>query len=195
MSTRLTVKEASDYLGITLPSAYALIRHKKFSTAAVESLDGVHYKWTIDKDELSEYKRSKKRPGKGHHKVPEKIFISTPMSGKFDCEILDTIKQTAIEGAEAGVAPKDHYTSGYTTDNPPKKLKHPELWYLGRSIMKMAECDEVVFTEGWEKARGCVIERIVYDFYFKNYKEAMTPDILRGENDARLYERFKGDKK
>ena len=39
------------------------------------------------------------------------------------------------------------------------------LWYLGRSIQQMEEADAIYFCEGWENARGCLIERQVAEKY------------------------------
>lgn len=195
---KLTVKEAAKYLNVSIPRIYALITEKRLPSARIEPVDDIPRKWFIDSDDLDAYTASKRhtdptasKKANGRTKIPDKIFISTPMATLPDCMILDAIKKASEDGARNGVAPRDHYISGYTTDEPPRKYKHPELWYLGRSIMKMADCDEVVFTEGWEKSRGCMIERMVYDFYFKNYSSIMAPDILRGENDAKLMERIK----
>lgn len=32
------------------------------------------------------------------------------------------------------------------------------LWYLGQSILVLAQADVAYFTKGWETARGCLIE-------------------------------------
>ncbi len=202
MNTKLTVTEAAKYLNVTEPYIYILIKKGRLPSVKMDTRDGVHYQYFIDPEDLDNYiatrrprvsrstgvekTASKHRP----HKIPDKVFISTPMAGKSDFEILAMLQRTAEEGDENGFAPKDNYTSGYTDANPPKNYKHPQLWYLGKSLIKMADCDEVVFTEGWEKARGCVIERLVYDFYFKGYFDTMIADIMRGENDAKLIERI-----
>ena len=39
------------------------------------------------------------------------------------------------------------------------------VYFLGRSILKLAEADLVVFGKGWEKARGCRIEHTVAQDY------------------------------
>lgn len=39
------------------------------------------------------------------------------------------------------------------------------LWHLGRSIQQMEEADAIYFCEGWENARGCLIERQVAEKY------------------------------
>lgn len=35
------------------------------------------------------------------------------------------------------------------------------VYFLGKALQKMAECDAVYFCHGWETARGCAIEHMV----------------------------------
>ena len=46
-----------------------------------------------------------------------------------------------------------------------KYYKSPALYYLALSIDVLGQADFVYFTNGWEKARGCVIERKVCESY------------------------------
>ena len=39
------------------------------------------------------------------------------------------------------------------------------LWHLGRSIQQLEEADAIYFCDGWENARGCLIERQVAEKY------------------------------
>lgn len=86
-----------------------------------------------------------------------KFFISQPMANKTDAEIKDTINEVK------------HYLSttfdvveiidSYFEQEPNyKMIDQIALWFLGRSITKMAEADMVVFCTGWDEARGCQIE-------------------------------------
>ena len=182
----LTVPETAKKLDVTDQTVYHAIRDGRLKSAIMSPQAGKRGAWRIAEYEVDDYIRNGdflKPSGNAAkvQKIPDKIFISTPMAGKPDCMILDTIAETARNGE----APDDHYISGYRSEQPPRKYKHPELWYLAKSIMRMADCDEVVFTPGWESARGCLIERLVYDFYFKGYKDFMVGDIIRAENDAR----------
>lgn len=43
----------------------------------------------------------------------------------------------------------------------------PRTWWLGQAIQEMAAADLFVFGPGWFSARGCNVERKVYDLYFK----------------------------
>ena len=60
----------------------------------------------------------------------------------------------------------------------PDDIKDAGVWYLGKSIMMMAEADVVYFGRGWRSARGCVVE----------YEAAYRYKILRIE-DAPYWDR------
>lgn len=84
-----------------------------------------------------------------------KVFISQPMRGKSDEEILEKRREikdyiqnmthvmdieiidSFFRGAPAGANP---------------------LWFLGKSLELMSTADIVFFCKGWDDARGCKIE-------------------------------------
>lgn len=82
-----------------------------------------------------------------------KIFISQPMRGKTDEEILaeraDAI-QSAKDATGEEVEVIDSFFQG-------ADLTHP-LEYLGESLKLLAKADIAYFAPGWNKARGCLIE-------------------------------------
>ena len=83
-----------------------------------------------------------------------KVFISQPMNGKTDEEILKDRNQL-IDCA------KEHYGENIEViDSFFKGAPHNAnpLWFLGESIKKLSEADVAVFAKDWEKARGCKIE-------------------------------------
>lgn len=83
-----------------------------------------------------------------------KIFISQPMKGKSDEEILKA-RKLAVERAarilEGPIEVIDSFFQGAPAEAKP-------LWFIGKSIQLMADADAVVFVEGWEDACGCKIE-------------------------------------
>lgn len=83
-----------------------------------------------------------------------KLFISQPMRGKTDEEIL-AVRKKAIESAkrELGVEPEviDSFFQGAPAEAKP-------LWFLGKSLELMSEANVVYFAKGWDEARGCRIE-------------------------------------
>lgn len=89
-----------------------------------------------------------------------KLFISQPMSGKTDEEI-ERVRNEAILQAKAMLDDEveiiDSWDKTYQGDNP--------VCYLGRAIEKLGEADMIVSCDGWERSRGCLIERMVAKLY------------------------------
>mgnify|MGYP001625924587 FL=1 len=84
----------------------------------------------------------------------KKLFISQPMKGKTDEEIL-AVRKKAIESAESMLEEQveviDSFFQGAPADAKP-------LWYLAKSLELLATADVAYFAKGWEDARGCRIE-------------------------------------
>lgn len=90
-----------------------------------------------------------------------KLFISQPMNGLSDEEILKQRKEAKnlveyILGEEVEVI--ESFFQDAPADAKP-------LWYLGKSIELLAAADVVHFCDGWEDARGCKIERLCAQEY------------------------------
>ncbi|MEG1519321.1 MAG: DUF4406 domain-containing protein [Cetobacterium sp.] len=97
----------------------------------------------------------------------KKLFISQPMRGKSDGEILrvrEEIRLKVQENTEAPVELLQSFFQGEPFGNVP-------VAYLGKSIMLLAEADIVYFGEGWRDARGCKIENTVAREYGLNIIE------------------------
>jgi hypothetical protein len=84
----------------------------------------------------------------------KKLFISQPMRGKTDEEIL-AVRAKAIESAERTLGGKVEVIDSFFQDAP---VDAKPLWYFAKSIELMSTADVVYFAEGWEEARGCRIE-------------------------------------
>lgn len=86
----------------------------------------------------------------------KRLFISQPMKGKTDEEILET-RARAIESAERNIGEPveviDSFFQNAPTDARP-------LWFLGKSLELLSTADVAYFAKGWEDARGCKIENI-----------------------------------
>ena len=86
----------------------------------------------------------------------KKLFISQPMNGKTDEEILAVREQaiksaTDLLGEEVEVI--DSFFQNAPTDARP-------LWFLGKSLELLSTADVVYFAKDWENYRGCKIENI-----------------------------------
>lgn len=84
----------------------------------------------------------------------KKLFISQPMRGKTDEEILKERKE-AIEAAERILGEEVEVIDSFFEKAP---VDAKPLWFLGKSIELLSDADIVFFAKGWEEARGCKIE-------------------------------------
>lgn len=78
-----------------------------------------------------------------------KVFISQPMLGRSNEEILAERNQVAARFPDAEII-DSFFKDVPHSDNP--------LWYLGEAIKLMGEADAVYFCKGWKHSRGCKIE-------------------------------------
>lgn len=84
----------------------------------------------------------------------KRLFISQPMRGKTDEEIL-AVREKAIESAEDFLGEKVEVIDSFF-QNAPADAK--PLWYLGKSLELLSTADVVYFAKDWEQYRGCRIE-------------------------------------
>lgn len=85
-----------------------------------------------------------------------KLFISQPMKGKTDEEILK-VRERAIKSAKKYLD-KDEEVEVIDSffQNAPADAR--PLWFLGKSLELLSTADVAYFAKGWENARGCRIE-------------------------------------
>lgn len=84
----------------------------------------------------------------------KKLFISQPMRGKTDEEILRE-REKAIASAQKHLGEEVEVIDSFF-QNAPAEAK--PLWFLGKSLELLSTADVVYFAKGWEEARGCRIE-------------------------------------
>ncbi len=84
----------------------------------------------------------------------KRLFISQPMKGKTDQEILRE-RQTAVESAKEQLGEDVEVIDSFLQDAPHDA--NP-LWYLARSLELLSTADIAYFTKGWKDARGCRVE-------------------------------------
>ena len=90
-----------------------------------------------------------------------KVFISQPMKDKTEKEIVDQRKR--IEDYIKSEVDEDvEIIDSYVQDAPDEC--NP-VFFLGLSLQFLSQADLAVFAQGYENARGCVIEREVCDKY------------------------------
>lgn len=84
----------------------------------------------------------------------KKLFISQPMRGKTNEEIL-AVRQKAIESAERNLGEKVEVIDSFFMDAP---AEANPLWYLAKSLELLSTADVAYFAKDWEQYRGCRIE-------------------------------------
>ena len=103
------------------------------------------------------------------------VFISVPMYGKVESLIERSIQVTKdFYLKKEGISAKDvnfrdnfHASrkyfeeSGTSQEEYESMMKHPALGYLGNAILGLSNCDAIVFGNGWNEARGCIVEYTV----------------------------------
>lgn len=94
-----------------------------------------------------------------------KVFISQPMSGKTNEEIIARRKEI-IEMIENKYLNENiSFVYSIIEDEPSNDTPYKPVWYLGDSIKKLATATLAYFDKGWQKARGCCIEHDVCELY------------------------------
>lgn len=90
-----------------------------------------------------------------------KVFISQPMNGKTDQEILTEREQAfaIIKKNHPGYELIDTFINEELSEN------HAGLKYLAKSIEMLDDAVGVWFLKGWENARGCRIEHECAEAY------------------------------
>lgn len=81
-----------------------------------------------------------------------KLIISQPMRGKTEKQIRNEREELVKKLQEEGHEVVDTIFSDFGEG------KSTPLHYIAKSIEFMAEIDGVVFMQGWDMARGCIIE-------------------------------------
>jgi len=84
----------------------------------------------------------------------KKLFISQPMRGKTDEEIL-TVRERAIISAKEKIGDEIEVIDSFF-QNAPHDAR--PLWFLGKSFELLSTADIAYFAKGWQDFRGCKME-------------------------------------
>ena len=91
-----------------------------------------------------------------------KVMISLPMNGRKTDEIKERIKELKEKFAKYHIEVVDSFLTEEANTN----LRNQSVFYLGRTIQNfLSDVDAVYFDDGWQKARGCKIERYICEEY------------------------------
>lgn len=91
-----------------------------------------------------------------------KVMIVQPMNGKSEEQIRQERDEIINKIQEEG----DIYIDTIFQDEVPEGYDVP-IYYLAKSIETIAYADKIIFMNGWDKARGCIIEHEVATSYDK----------------------------
>lgn len=86
-----------------------------------------------------------------------KIFISMPMNGIDKDTVLERMEIIKNE-LYIRYGYDIEFSDSFNTRKAPDNIREPRLWYLGHSLIMMADCDYICFSFDWQKAMGCQIE-------------------------------------
>ncbi len=91
----------------------------------------------------------------------KKVFISQPMRGKTDEEVIRD-REKAIKTIREKMGDDVKIIESFMVRTP-KEAK--ALWHLGESIKLLSNADYIFLVDGWENARGCRIEYLCAEEY------------------------------
>ena len=94
----------------------------------------------------------------------KKLFISQPMKGLTDEEILKAREEIKTK-AEQAIGEQVELIDSFVEDYPGEINKSIPVWYLGKSIQFLSQADIAYFGGDWRNARGCKIEYEVANAY------------------------------
>lgn len=90
-----------------------------------------------------------------------RLFISLPMRGKSDYEILEKMNSLYKQF--------EYYHGPYVLIDSFVKEEAPDpsnkMWYLGDSIQQLGMADAVLFADDYESAPGCLVEYTAAKLY------------------------------
>ena len=101
-----------------------------------------------------------------------KVFISQPMTGLTEEEILSIRKQArdnivAIYGDDVRII--DGYYSDLSRQNIEQSMDGVvnswDIFWLSESLNSMSEADLIWFVDGWQHSKGCTIEHLCASLY------------------------------
>ena len=98
----------------------------------------------------------------------KKLFVSVPMKGRTDKEISESIMKM-LRIAEAYEGEKLELINSWVDEDPPAECNR-SVWYLGKSIEKLAEADIFIGMEDSIHYPGCMIEKqVAANYGIKGY--------------------------
>ena len=92
-----------------------------------------------------------------------KVFISCPMKDRTKEEIEKTIQDMKNEAKK--VLGDVEFINTIVEEKPPYNTNNEAIWYLGKSIQILSQCEALVCLKNIDKYNGCFIEKEVAKRY------------------------------
>lgn len=96
--------------------------------------------------------------------IMRRLFVSQPMRSKTQEEIIEA-RDKAIERLSRRLNEGFEVAESYFTEDEPKDVKSSGVYWLGKSLELLSECDLALFIGDWYDYRGCQIEHQVCENY------------------------------
>ena len=117
-----------------------------------------------------------------------KVMISQPMNGIPDSEVRRIQNELKKRFAKYHIEVVD----SFLTEDVDTNLRNKGVFYLGRTIQKfLSDVDAVYFVNGWQRARGCKIERQICEEYGIMI---LDDSFFKQENEVHIKRQFGMDK-
>lgn len=117
-----------------------------------------------------------------------KVMISQPMNGIPDSEVRRIQNELKERFAKYHIEVVD----SFLTEEVDTNLRNKVVFYLGRTIQKfLSDVDAVYFVNGWQRARGCKIERQICEEYGIMI---LDDSFFKQENEVHIKRQFGMDK-
>ena len=115
-----------------------------------------------------------------------KLFISIPMNGRPDDEVLKEMTTIVQDYEDIYGGEVELIETLLPMDD--TAVNHERVYMLGRSIQLMAQADAVIFAPGYKKARGCRVEELVAKSYgIRRYYYLSKGKMIDGEHGLFVY--------
>lgn len=93
-----------------------------------------------------------------------KIFISCPMKNRKKEEIENTI-ELMKDTAKKELGNEVEFINTIVQDKPPYETNNQAIWYLGKSIEILSQCQVIICLKDIDNYNGCFIEKEIAKRY------------------------------
>ena len=130
----------------------------------------------------------------GYMKKRKKIYVSLPISG-YDIE--ERKAYAAQRKKDLLSLFRDVFTDNIVVEvvTPFEVCTDPDKsysYYMGRDIEALLDCDAILMCQGWEKSKGCQLERYTADLYGKEIvclNDDTVAEMLESDRKMRIFDK------